>query len=50
LTAYAKAKVEVGVLIAERWILASLRKHTFFSLGAANSAVRGRTGVSGGAI
>jgi transposase len=38
-----KAKVEVGVLIAERWILASLRKHTFFSLAAANSAVRGRT-------
>jgi transposase len=38
-----KAKVEVGVLIAERWILASLRKHTFFSLATANSAVRGRT-------
>lgn len=38
-----KAKVEVGVLIAERWILASLRKHTFFSVAAANSAVRGRT-------
>lgn len=39
-----KAKVEAGVLIAERWILASLRKHTFFSPGAANSAVRARTG------
>lgn len=38
-----KAKVEVGVLIAERWILASLRKHTFFSPAAANSAVRERT-------
>jgi hypothetical protein len=37
-----KAKVEVGVLIAERWILASLRKQTFFSLDAANSAVRER--------
>ena len=27
-----KAKVEAGVLLAERWILASLRHHTFFSL------------------
>jgi transposase len=34
-----KAKVEVGVLIAERWILAALRHHTFFSLGEVNGAV-----------
>lgn len=27
-----KAKVESGVLVAERWILAPLRNHTFFSL------------------
>ena len=37
-----KAKVEVGVLIAERWILASLRNLTFFSLAEANRAVRQR--------
>ena len=36
-----KAKVENGVLIAERWILAALRHQTFFSLGEANSAVAG---------
>lgn len=34
-----KAKVEAGVLIAERWILARLRHHTFFSLGEVNTAV-----------
>lgn len=34
-----KAKVEAGVLIAERWILAALRHHTFFSLGEAQAAV-----------
>jgi len=34
-----KAKVEVAVLIVERWILAALRKHTFFSLGALNEAI-----------
>lgn len=34
-----KAKVEVGVLIAERWILARLRYHTFFSLAEVNVAV-----------
>ena len=34
-----KAKVEAGVLIAERWILARLRHHTFFSLGEVNAAV-----------
>lgn len=34
-----KAKVEVGVQIAERWILARLRKRTFFSLSELNSAI-----------
>jgi len=31
-----KAKVESSVLIAERWILAALRNHTFFSIGDLN--------------
>lgn len=34
-----KAKVEAGVLVAERWILAALRKHRFFSLGELNQAI-----------
>jgi transposase len=34
-----KAKVEVGVQIVERWILARLRHHTFFSLAEVNTAV-----------
>lgn len=34
-----KAKVECGVLIAERWILAALRHHIFFSLSEVNTAV-----------
>jgi len=34
-----KAKVEAGVLVAERWILAALRRQTFFSIGAASAAV-----------
>jgi transposase len=34
-----KAKVEAGVLLAERWILARLRKRTFFSLNEANAAI-----------
>lgn len=34
-----KAKVESGVLVVERWILAALRKRTFFSLGDVNRAV-----------
>jgi transposase len=34
-----KAKVEVGVQVAERWILARLRNHTFFSLSQANQAI-----------
>jgi transposase len=35
-----KSKVEVGVQIVERWILARLRHHTFFSLSDANAAIR----------
>jgi transposase len=34
-----KAKVEAGVLLVERWILAALRKRTFFSLGETNQAI-----------
>jgi transposase len=35
-----KAKVEVGVQVVERWILARLRDHTFFSLAELNQAIR----------
>jgi transposase len=35
-----KAKVECGVLIAERWILAVLRHRKFFSLADLNTAIR----------
>ena len=35
-----KAKVEAGVLIVERWILAALRKHTFHNLAELNMAIR----------
>ena len=35
-----KAKVEVGVLIAERWILARLRNQTFYSLAELNLEIR----------
>ncbi len=35
-----KAKVEVGVQVAQRWILASLRDRTFHSLGELNGAIR----------
>ncbi len=31
-----KAKVEVGVQIAQRWLLAALRNRTFFSLAELN--------------
>ena len=34
-----KAKVEVGVLIAKRWILAVLRNRVFYSLGELNAAI-----------
>ena len=35
-----KAKVEAGVLIAQRWILAVLRHRTFYSLSELNTAIR----------
>jgi transposase len=35
-----KAKAEVGVQVVERWILARLRHHTFFSLAELNAAIR----------
>ncbi len=34
-----KAKVENGVLIAQRWIVAALRHHKFFSLAELNEAI-----------
>jgi transposase len=34
-----KAKVEAGVLLVERWILAALRKRRFFSLADLNQAI-----------
>ena len=34
-----KAKVEVGVQVVERWILARLRQRTFFSLAELNAAI-----------
>src|SRR5664279_6359058 len=34
-----KAKVEVGVLLVQRWILARLRNRRFFSLGELNGAI-----------
>jgi len=34
-----KAKVEAGVLLVERWILARLRNRTFFSLAELNQAI-----------
>jgi transposase len=34
-----KAKVEVGVQVAQRWILARLRHHTFFSLAELNERI-----------
>lgn len=36
-----KSKAENGVLVVERWILARLRKITFFSLGQLNDAISG---------
>lgn len=34
-----KAKAESAVLVAERWILAALRNHTFFSIAELNRAI-----------
>jgi len=39
LNAYTKAKVETAVQIVERWILAPLRKRTFFGLPEVNLAI-----------
>jgi len=36
-----KAKVEAGVLVVERWILACLRHRVFFSLAELNAAIHG---------
>ncbi len=36
-----KAKVESGVLLVERWVLACLRNRTFFSLAELNAEMRG---------
>jgi transposase len=35
-----KSKVEIGVYVVERWILAALRNRTFFSLAELNQAIR----------
>jgi len=35
-----KAKVEAGVLVAQRWILARLRNETFFSIESLNARIR----------
>jgi transposase len=35
-----KSKAEVGVQVVERWILARLRHHTFFTLSELNAAIR----------
>jgi len=35
-----KAKVEVGVQVVQRWILARLRNRQFFSLAEVNHAIR----------
>ena len=43
-----KAKVEVGVLVVERWILAPLRDRRFFSLAELNRAIRERLEVLNG--
>jgi transposase len=39
-TVFAKAKVEVGVQIAQRWIVAALRHRKFFSLSELNADIR----------
>jgi len=35
-----KAKVEVGVQVVERWIIAALRNRTFFSISELNAAIK----------
>ena len=41
-----KAKVEVGVLVVERWILARLRNRRFFSLAELNQAIASWSPIS----
>ena len=43
-----KAKAENGVLNAQRWILAALRNHTFFSVDQANEAIAEKLEVYNG--
>jgi transposase len=45
-----KAKVEVGVQVVERWILARLRNRRFFSLAELNQAVRALLGDLNGRV
>jgi transposase len=40
LTTHDKAKVESGVLVVERWIIAALRNRRFFEIGELNQAIR----------
>jgi transposase len=37
-----KAKVETGVQVVERWVIAPLRNRTFFSLEEINAAIKGK--------
>src|SRR6202521_5564550 len=43
-----KAKVQVSLQIAGRWVLAALRHRTFFDLAALNAAIRERVDVING--
>ncbi len=45
-----KAKVEVGVQVVERWILARLRNRRFFSLAELNQAIRALLGDLNGRV
>lgn len=45
-----KAKVEVGVLLVQRWIIARLRKRRFFSLAELNAAIRELLAVLNGKV
>jgi len=42
-----KAKAEAVVLLFERWILAPLRSHTFFSLSELNQAIHNKFPAKG---
>jgi transposase len=43
-----KAKVENAVLVAQRWLVAALRNHTFFGFGQVNEAVWGKLDLLNG--